>query len=172
MQKDRADTYRVYDLLNSSGLRCVLKSYVNWYVVSILYYQPQGMTSTMIYENYRKCPVEPSMARELRESRSCVIVHLNELEAEGVVQKGLFKQYVLTEKGKRIYENISKLNREVKAEMKTQVKPAIVPAIPAPAQPIKLQEKEPEKEIKIKSKEIEIKEIQEIKKARIGRKRT
>jgi len=167
----RVETQWVYDLLNSSGMRCVLKSFVNWYIVSMLYRQPQGMTSTMIYEAYRKTPFDPRLAAELRESRSCIIVHLNELEGEGIVQKGLFKQYVLTEKGRSICENILKMTREVKVEEKERAEEKVIVLPPqviveAPA-PLKKPKKEKEKEVKPR-----IKEIEEVKKARIGIKRT
>lgn len=56
------------------------------------------------------------MPEEMTRSRSNIIDHLNDLEAEGLIEKGIFKQYILTEKGRRIFEITLELARELETE--------------------------------------------------------
>ncbi len=110
------DVREVYQVLTSSGLRSITKSFARLYIINLLYHETQGLTSTMIYCQYKKDLVEQDVPEEMTRSRSNIIDHLNDLEAEGLIEKGIFKQYILTEKGRRIYEITLDLARELEAE--------------------------------------------------------
>ncbi|MEM2933868.1 MAG: hypothetical protein QXQ02_07320 [Halobacteria archaeon] len=106
----------VYQVLTSSGLRSIIKSFARLYIMNLLYHEPQGLTSTMIYCQYKKDLAEQDVPEEMARSRSNIIDHLNDLETEGLIEKGIFKQYILTEKGKRIYEITLSLSSELETE--------------------------------------------------------
>jgi DNA-binding HxlR family transcriptional regulator len=106
----------VYQVLTSSGLRSITKSFARLYIMNLLYHENQGLTSTMIYCQYKKDLAEQDVPEEMTRSRSNIIDHLNDLEAEGLIEKGIFKQYILTEKGRRIFEITLELARELETE--------------------------------------------------------
>lgn len=106
----------VYQVLTSSGLRSITKSFARLYIINLLYNESHGLTSTMIYCQYKKDLTEQDVPEEMTRSRSNIIDHLNDLEAEGLIEKGIFKQYILTEKGRKIYEITVDLAKELETE--------------------------------------------------------
>ncbi len=103
------DVHRIYQVLTISGIRDITKSFARLYIINLLYNEEQGLTSTMIFCSLQKDLAERDIPEELGRSRSNIIDHLSELESEGLVQKGIFKQYVLTEKGKTAHSAIIQL---------------------------------------------------------------
>lgn len=103
------DVHKVYQILTSSGIRDITKSFARLYIINLLFHEEQGLTSTMIYCALQKDLIERDIPEELGRSRSNIIDHLSELESEGLVQKGIFKQYTLTEKGKKAHQAIMQL---------------------------------------------------------------
>ncbi|MEM2924860.1 MAG: hypothetical protein QXJ68_04140 [Methanocellales archaeon] len=70
----------------------------------------------MIYCNYKEAISESNGGDESARSRSNIIDHLNELESEHIIEKGVFKQYTLTDKGRKIYEISIKLAEKLRQE--------------------------------------------------------
>ncbi len=118
MAEDTAEkeVREVYQVLTSSGLRSITKSFARLYIINLLYNETHGLTSTMIYCQYKKDLAEQDVPEEMTRSRSNIIDHLNDLEAEGLIEKGIFKQYVLTSKGRKIYEITVELAKELATE--------------------------------------------------------
>lgn len=103
------DVHRIYQILTGSGIRDITKSFARLYIMNLLFHEEQGLTSTMIYCSLQKDLTERDIPEELGRSRSNIIDHLSELESEGLVQKGIFKQYILTDKGKKAHGAIMQL---------------------------------------------------------------
>jgi ribosomal protein S19E (S16A) len=97
------DAREMYRIFTSSGLWSILRSFEHLYIMNLLYEEPAGLTCTMIYCSYKKDLFDQEVL-EKSVSRSHIAEHLNDLETEGLVVKGAFKQYVLTEKGKAVVE--------------------------------------------------------------------
>lgn len=110
----RIDIHQIYQILTDSGLRSITKSFARFYILDLLYREPQGLTSTMIYCNYKEDLAETNGGEESTRSRSNIIDHLNDLESEKIIEKGVFKQYVLTEKGRMIHEITMRLAKKLK----------------------------------------------------------
>ncbi len=110
----RKNPHQTYQILTDSGLRSITKSYARLYIMDLLYREPQGLTSTMIYCNYKDKLQESEAGEDSARSRSNIIDHLNELEGENIIQKGVFKQYILTEKGRKVFEITMKLARKIR----------------------------------------------------------
>ncbi len=107
------DALGMYKIFTSSGIRSVLKSFAQLYIMSLLYNEPQGLTSTMIYCSYKKDIFEKEVSEEMSISRSHIVDHLNDFQTEGLVEKGAFKQYMLTEKGKAVFEFVRQLALDI-----------------------------------------------------------
>ncbi len=116
MDKKQVNIHSIYQILTNSGLRSITKSFARFYILDLLYREPQGLTSTMIYCNYKEALSESNSGDESARSRSNIIDHLNELESEHIVEKGVFKQYMLTDKGRKIYEISMKLAEKLRQE--------------------------------------------------------
>lgn len=116
LDKKHVNVHGVYQILTNSGLRSITKSFARFYILDLLYREPQGLTSTMIYCNYKETLSESNSGDESARSRSNIIDHLNELESEHIIEKGVFKQYILTDKGRKIYELSIKLAEKLRQE--------------------------------------------------------
>jgi predicted transcriptional regulator len=130
--KKQVNIHHLYQILTNFGLRSIIKSFARFYILDLLYREPQGLTSTMIYCNYKESLSENNSGDESTRSRSNIIDHLNELESEHIIEKGVFKQYMLTDKGRKIYEISMKLAEKLRQESmerpkqgKTEKKPPL-----------------------------------------------
>ncbi len=103
----------MYKVFTISGLRGILSSYARLYILHLLYYEPEGLTCSMIYGLYKKDVINQDVPEEMTISRSHIIDHLSDFEVEGLVKKGTFKQYKLTEKGRIIFNFAKQLALEI-----------------------------------------------------------
>ncbi|MEM2925001.1 MAG: hypothetical protein QXJ68_04855 [Methanocellales archaeon] len=90
-----------------------MKSFAHLYIMNLLYNEPQGLTCTMIYCSYKKDILKQEVSEEMSISRSHMVDHLDDFETVGLVKKGAFKQYMLTEKGKIAFEFLRQLALDI-----------------------------------------------------------
>ncbi len=111
--------HEMYSVFASSGLRSILRSFAHLYIINLLYEEPPGLTCTMIYCSYKRDIFEQEIPKEISISRSHIAEHLIDFENEGLVKKGAFKQYILTEKGRLVFELAKQLALDISADKKT-----------------------------------------------------